>query len=435
MSQVFTQTREREGAYDLLQNEHVLLEDVAGAMFEATVSRVQTPFVYAAIDGSSLNLTDEAKRKGFGRIGSDAKGARGLKVMSALAIHPDGVPLGLIDQQYWSRPDSSHSPANAKEKEKRNRGRFFTQKETVRFVRAAEKVVERLQSASVRAWVVIDREADNHDILLGVSELDCHFTLRGNWERLVAESDLKVTVRGVLAAQPILGSYDVEIGRTGQRAARMATMNVRAKEVELRLRNHHGKGREKRLLVTAVWVTETEASIQKGGTKALEWLLYTNVHVQSSAAAQAVVRSYACRWRIEEFHRTWKSGACRVEDMQLRSVETATIWATILAANAARIERLKYLARTTPDAPATSVLRPVEIETLKRLRRSEKKNFGDGPINLLLVTEWIAELGGWIRRNGPPGAITLSRGLERLMHYTKGFELASAGLPPNWNQW
>lgn len=428
VTQVFREMREREGAYDLLQNEHVQLKDVADAMFAATVARAETPFVYVAIDGSSLTLTDGTHDKGFGRIGSDNHGGRGLKVMNALAIAPNGTPVGLIAQQYWARADVE-TPANKKAKEQRNRARPFSMKEPSRFVEAAQDSVKRFAAGGVRAWLVIDRESDNHDIMRRVAELDCHFTFRGNWDRLVAQTDAKVTVREALAAQPILGTYEVEIGRTGNRSARTATMNARSKEVELRLRMKHGKGREHRLLVTAVWVTETEVSAKNSNGEPLEWLLYTNVSVQTADDANAVVRGYAYRWRVEEFHRTWKSGTCNAEDMQLRSFETATIWATILAANAVRIERIKYLSRTTPDAAATLILRPVEIETLIRLRRIEKKEDVVTKPTLQHVTHWIAELGGWIAQNGPPGAITLSRGLERLGHYTKGFELASPTIP------
>jgi hypothetical protein len=38
-----------------------------------------------------------------------------------------------------------------------------------------------------------------------------------------------------------------------------------------------------------------------------------------------IVRGYCQRWHIEAFHKTWKSGACNVEESQLRSAAQA--WA------------------------------------------------------------------------------------------------------------
>jgi hypothetical protein len=69
-------------------------------------------------------------------------------------------------------------------------------------------------------------------------------------------------------------------------------------------------------------------------------MLYTNAPIDTSEQIQAVVHSYATRWRIEDFHKTWKSAYCCVEDTQLRSAAAARAWATLLATVATRVERL-----------------------------------------------------------------------------------------------
>jgi hypothetical protein len=78
--------------------------------------------------------------------------------------------------------------------------------------------------------------------------------------------------------------------------------------------------------------------------------------------AKAVVAGYASRWKIEEFHRTWKRGLCRVEDNQLQSRNAILKWATILAAVAARALRLAKLIRSTPDIPASEEFTEYEID-------------------------------------------------------------------------
>ncbi len=87
----------------------------------------------------------------------------------------------------------------------------------------------------------------------------------------------------------------------------------------------------------------------------------------------AVVHGYTQRWRIEELHKTWKTGACNVESTQLHSSERVVCWATLLIAVAARIERLKRLARASPNLSATEELTESEIEALVLLKRSTKK--------------------------------------------------------------
>src|SRR5450432_3394088 len=55
------------------------------------------------------------------------------------------------------------------------------------------------------------------------------------------------------------------------------------------------------------------------GEDRIEWVLLTNKPSRTLAQAKERVREYAFRWRIDEFHRAWKSGGCNVEQSQLES--------------------------------------------------------------------------------------------------------------------
>jgi hypothetical protein len=339
--------------------------------------------------------------------------------MNALAVARDGVPLGLVDQIFWNRPPTEKM--TMAERVERNRSRPFADKETSYFLSAAENAIERLEREGVHPWIVIDREADNRDILLGLHKTGCTFTVRGRWDRTLF-GEGKQSLHDMLDAQPSLGTHDVEIGRTGQRPARCATVEVRAAIVTRRFAAR-GEQELDGLRLYAVRVREVN-----GGEKDLDWLLLTNTPVISAEHARAIVDSYRARWRIEEFHRTWKQGECNVEDMQLHSMEAIIKWATILAAVATRIERLKYFARNKPDELASVELAPEEIEALKLDQRDrmkpKRRKLPEMP-TMGEATRWIAEIGGWIgAANGPPGSITLARGLERLGYLVVGIALA-----------
>jgi hypothetical protein len=229
-----------------------------------------------------------------------------------------------------------------------------------------------------------------------------------------------MSVHEMLDGQASLGRYAVQVGRTGRRPARTATMDVRAAQVVIQF-PHRGAMKQNALRLYAVRVREVNAKAD-----GLDWLLYTNAPVLTSEHAQEVVASYQARWRVEEFHRTWKQGQCNVEDAQLRSQDAVVKWATLLSAVATRIERLKYLSRTKPDAPASCELAPGEIEAL-RLHRSSGSQRGRLPRmpSIGEATGWIAQLGGWTsKRNGLPGSITIARGLERLSYLMAGIALA-----------
>lgn len=421
VSAVFNRSADRAGAYDFLENELVPAAALAKSVFDATAARARgMKTVYVMVDGSALSLTDANGAKGLGPVGSSNAPVKGLKVMNALAVAPDGVPLGLVDQIFWNRaPTEKMTTA---ERTKRNQARPFAEKETSYFLRASENAIKRLEAEGVHPWIVIDREADNRDILLGLHKTGCTFTVRGRWDR-TPFGEGKQSLQDLLDAQPSLGSHDVEIGRTGQRAARTASVEVRAAIVTLRFDARGPDQKPDGLRLYAVRVREVD-----GGEKGLDWLLLTNTPVISAEHARAIVDSYRARWRIEEFHRTWKQGECNVEDMQLHSMEAIVKWATILAAVATRIERLKYFARNKPDEPASTELAPEEIEGLKLDQRDrmkpKRRKLPEMP-TMGEVTRWIAELGGWTGpANGPPGSITLARGLERLGYLVEGIALA-----------
>ena len=192
-------------------------------------------------------------------------------------------------------------------------------------------------------------------------------------------------------------------------------MVVRVGRVALRLRDRRTR-RITPLEVTAVWTRENGTT--PADEEPIDWLLLTNYPVTTLEQAHEVIAGYATRWRVEECHKTWKSDGCNVEDTQLHSANAVMKWATILAAVAARIERLKRLARKHPDLPATVELAPIEVRALvllKRRYKNAKESIRDDP-TIKDAVLWIAQLGGYTGKSsgGPPGALTIRRGLERL---------------------
>lgn len=427
VSSVFSRTKEREGAYDFLESPHVEVDAIAKSIFAATATRAHgLEYAYVVIDGSSLSLSDTKGTKGFGPVGTRTQKANGLVVNTALAVSNDGAPLGIIDQAFWNRRPTLDLTKT--EVWQRNQERDFSEKEPAEIVRSAERSIQLLRAEGVQSWIVVDRVADNRDILLALSKASCVFTVRSTYDRHLSEHK---RLRAELAAEPVLGHYRIQVPRTGKRAAREAEIEIRAKRVELLFRDRLNKHTE-RLKLTAVWLHEPSSE-----KNALDWMLYTNAPVDSADQCRRIVQAYRTRWRIEEFHRTWKQGHCNVEDAQLRSPDAVAKWALILGAVAARIERLKYVSRTDPQAPALGTLSELEIEVLQldqRQRRTKqsrrKKLVSLNKVTIAQATHWIAELGGWIgKANGPPGSITLARGLERLAYLAEGVALARAAGP------
>src|SRR5262249_22418297 len=79
LSEVFTSARELDAAYDFVERDHTSIHRLEDTVGRATARRcVDGHRVRIAVDGSSANVVDGTGEKGFGRIGTDAAGARGL---------------------------------------------------------------------------------------------------------------------------------------------------------------------------------------------------------------------------------------------------------------------------------------------------------------------------------------------------------------------
>lgn len=405
---VFGVEREREGAYDFLENAHVAAEEIAASVVSATTARCHgLPFVFVPVDGSSISAADRARARDFGNVGNDSHGSRGLKIVDALAVDPDGTVVGWLGLKFWARAANRKVPVGHARKT-----RPVEEKETRHWLEVVKSAAAALDERRLRGWFQIDREGDNRDILLALKETGHWWTVRGNQDRTIeVEGGSTDLLRSQMLARAITGQYTLSVAARAGRKAREARMAVRVAEVVLRLREPR-TNLVTRFPVAVVWAREEGTTPAKEAP--IDWLLFTNHSVVSLEDAHEVIHGYAQRWRIEECHRTWKSGDCDIEATQLESSAALERWAIVLAAVAARIERLKRLSRKKPELPATSELTPLEIRALKMLRTGAKAD--ETVPSVAQVVAWLAELGGFTHKYSgrPPGATVLGRGLRKL---------------------
>jgi hypothetical protein len=418
LSEVYA-AKELDAAYDFVENACLPIAQLETAVGDATAKRCAKQRIRVAIDGSSLSFTSRpiGKAKGFGPIGTIKQKRLGLKVVSALAMADDGVPIGVLAQSWWARPNvAARTLKQCKRDRMKKKPR---EKETARWLEVIERSAERLEAAGALGWFQLDREADAWPMLCSLASNGHWFTVRSAWDRLLADIGDKQYLRARMASVRALGEYEVDVPERRGRQARRARMVIRAAKVTLLLREKMNGKKPRPLTVHVVWTHEEGTT--PPGEKPLDWTLLTNAPIESLSEARAIVAGYAMRWRIEEFHRTWKSGSCDVESTQLRSRDAVVRWATILAVVAARAERIKRLGREQPERPASDELSETEIQVLIALKRRIKKrseHIPDGMPTMAEAALWLADIGGYTGKHsgGPPGAITIGRGLERVQN-------------------
>lgn len=433
---------ERQLAYGFIENESVVPEELTCAAAKAALQRVgpEAAWCIVPVDGSSLHLADEFGKKGFGRVGG-ADSTRGLIVQTAMAATLAGAPLGLLAQVFWAR--SQEKAPKGKNGEKRK----VENKE----VRHWLGVVKAAEAAAVEAkcdgrlWFQLDRGYDCSAMLEHMGTSKNRFTIRGEYNRALwcdaKSNEVHRTVQQALAAASGLSTMTVHVDKGTSRTERDALLTIKAVEVEVRLTdkskraNVRGADAKKRKVpkrwprkLTALQVTESGTT--PAGEEPLNWMLWVNATVTSADQAELVVRSYALRWRVEEFHKMWKSGAMKVEQTQTRSGSNVERIARLSALVACRLLRLTYLARQTPEADASTEFTVIELAVLKHMdpRSPLQSPRPERTGTLAWAIAVIADMGGYTGRSsgGPPGPLVFARGLRRLLDRAEGFAAALA---------
>ncbi|MBK9264884.1 MAG: IS4 family transposase [Polyangiaceae bacterium] len=295
---------------------------------------------------------------------------------------------------------------------------MVAEKETRHWLRTIEASNERLAASKTRLWFQIDREGDRYATLKSLHDTGQWFTARSTYgSRFVRNGRRKERLAEVLARTPPRGTYRLFVRSRDDRKGRMATLRIHTTSVVLDM---FERATRERYLLPVNIVDVHEMGTIPDGEEPIHWRLMTNHSIDTDEDVALVLYGYTQRWRIEDLHKTWKSGACRVEDTQLRSTRRVIKWAMIMAATAARIERIKLLARTDPLQPASIEFGPHEIAATLLMKRKYKKQTETIPESMPTIgqfTIWLAELGGYMGKSsgGPPGSITIQRGLDFIL--------------------
>lgn len=409
VARTFGRTAAAEAAFRFVENDAVPVDELASAAHRATARRcAQWSTVIVPIDGTSLRVQDPRDLRGLGPLSSLTDKARGIQALHAIAVAPTGATLGVLGREFWLRSRTATTASGFKSSRPR------TQRESYRWVTMLQSVTEQMKTHApdCTPWFQLDRGGDCWMVIEHAVQHGLMLTVRANQNRALehAGTYLFPTIR---SSAPI-GTLHVDVPQGHGRSARRACLILRSLRVQLPI----PVTRNKRVNREIGIVQAVEKDPPADGSEPIEWLLLTTREVRTVGDAVEVVLAYARRWRIEEFHRTWKSGACGIESTRLRAYDHIQRWAVIMASVAARIEHIKLVSRSSPELPATECFSQDEIDAVILLRSKDRRvpyRAGDVPA-LGELTRWVAELGGYMgsKNSPPPGATVLTRGLERI---------------------
>ena len=398
-------------AYRFYANDRVTTEALHRGVATETAKRCLDHDVLLVVqDTTTLNFTGLHSIPELGPIDSGGL-ARGVHLHTALAVTTSGQVLGILDQQYWARPQPGQPGPE--------------EKESAKWILGLDGARAALYGAAgdrprPRLIHLMDREGDAYEVMMAVEDAGDSAIILCAQNRRV--DDPLATAHEAVRNQPVLSRTTIAVNRKAGVPQRRAWVEVRSMRVTLvpDLQKYpHAWSMTWNLV--EVWEFHPPRGIEP-----VHWLIWTREPAATADEALEVVRKYTCRWPIEEVHLVLKSG-CKVEDHRLETWDGLEKVVTVNAAVAARIVSLRDLARETPEAPASEVLNTDEVEVLVC-------HFGTGmkPSELTIgqAVLWIGRLRGHLnrKRDGMPGVRTLWRGLHNLTWLVAGFQASKRPL-------
>jgi len=402
-----------EAAYRFFGNDSVEPSSVLQPHHRQSAARcAERGAVVVAHD--STDFVFAGNRRGLGRMRGHKE--RGFFAHVALAVSWDTArePLGSLGLETWTRgPTKTSSRSNSRVRQRE------PDRESARWLRGVVTVEQMVPKAL--AVHVMDREADDYQLLAALVAGDRRFIVRSKFDRRLEDARtlgkaLSTATTVVIREVPLTKRRRAQFPSSEKvhpvRDARLATLGIKARRVVLQRPNGMMAAVPRYLPINVVVVEEINPP--KGETP-VTWRLYTTEPIKSSASLERIVDGYRCRWVIEEFFKVLKTG-CGIEKRQLESRHSLENALAVYIPIAWRVLRHRTLAKIDGGNKASLILSKLQIRLLRRVSKIKLPN----ALTIENALIAIAALGGHLRRNGSPGWITLLRGYQRLLTLEEG---------------
>lgn len=403
----------RQAAHRIFEHPETSIDRLLAGHYRETAQRCAGPPLLLVAQDTCFFVYQPSQIVGLTSVHQSQR-SRALIAHSALALTPDGTPLGIVALQCWGE-DATAPP--------RPRGRRLPveERESQKWRETLERVEQRLPEGPT-VLLLADREADLGAYLTRPRRPGLQHLVRVCQDRIVTAPNAdgateRQRLFTAVAQAPVWGTRALAVPR---RPAERQQVLLPAREVTLDLRVQsvrlppQGKGS----VATEAWVIQARELDPPAGEPPLHWVLITTLPVPDLATAGQLVGYYARRWVIERLHFTLKSGL-RAERLQIDDATSLQHALAIYYVVAWRLLYLTYLAREQPEAPASEAFTADELTVLGLRTQREMRTLGE-------AVRAVAEVGGWqrYRQAPPPGVKSLWVGWITLQGMVEGYQLA-----------
>jgi hypothetical protein len=279
---------ETRAAYRFFDHDRVTAKQVLAPHFACTEERLREhPRVLCIQDTSELDFSTQKGIAGLGPLNDESR--YGMYIHPTLVVTPARVALGLLDLHLFTREPGSLG-------QEKDPLRPLEEKESVRWVDGYARVNEVAETLTdTRLTTIADREGDIYDLFVEapIPENSADWLVRvQHRDRCLADGR---KLDEVLDAAPVLTEITFEQPATNGAKARQVEQEIKVVRVTLK-----APWRPDRTLpevtVTALLATEINPP---AGVEPLNWLLLTNLAVDTAEEAVEKLSWYLCRWQVE----------------------------------------------------------------------------------------------------------------------------------------
>ena len=418
---------EKEGAYRMLDNDSFDHNDLTEGVIHRLRENVNGGHLLCIQDTSEFNFTSH-----MGRIGREDKDIgpvtkekfnAGFFCHPVLVIDPSTqMPVGFSSVILWNR---LWDKKNRHEREYKKLD--ITEKESYRWIASALKSKESLSEAD-SITIIADRECDIYEIFAAVPDSKTHLLIRANIDRVLSEG---IKINQKLSSSRVRSMYEFDVPAGKNRTKHTAKMSLKWEKIKIGhpVNKPRMTGSPNFVALTVIEATELAESV-KEGEDPVSWILLTTHNIKSASDALKCIEWYSMRWLIEElFHLLKTKGLC-FEEAQLETGAGLKKLLVIALQVAQKIMTLKLSLDSSHKVKANLIFSEEEIKFMKIYMNElegktekQKNPYDNGTVQW---AAWgIARMGSWsgYKSHGPPGYITMKRGLVDFYNKMDGFDI------------
>ena len=417
----------KKAAYRMLGNERFNHKDMIKGAQETCKKNRFGKHILCIQDTTDLRYSNLAERissedKDFGALGRN--GYLGFKCHAMLAIESSThTPIGFPYIKLYNR-ERDHKKPDAKDYQNIP----IEEKESYRWVESVEST-KKVLGQQIHKTIIGDREADIYEELAMVPDSSTDLLIRSSSDRKLFDSDKRLIE--TISDTPVSAKYDLKIENNKKRKSRIAKMELRYREVKIKRPDAKVYSNLPEYIELTVIETKEKLETCPSNETPVCWRLYTTHDIASAKDAMQCIGWYKDRWIIEELFRVLKTEGLKIESAQLGTGDALKKLVVMALVAALKIMTLKHSFSSQYEIKASHYFSDEEMKFMSLImaelegRTSKLKN--PYPPETVSWFAWgISRLASWsgYKSQGPPGYITIRRGINEFESRFKGYQSA-----------